>query len=142
MLRAISRLGEAVDSQAEALQGLQRSIGEIFEAAEQGDPEAQYDLGEAYHEGNDIPQNQLLAVKWWLKSADQRCAAAMYMLGQAYSNADGVPRDYVQAYMWFALQWNEPSGVGPRMFFSPAADEILEDLKAKMTPAQLQRLNS
>ncbi len=40
-----------------------QSIEELQARAERGDAEAQYELGEAYAGGSDIPQNYRLAVQ-------------------------------------------------------------------------------
>jgi TPR repeat protein len=71
------------------------------EAAEQGDPEAQFELGKQYAEGKDIPQDYVESAKWYRKAADQGHAIAQYGLGLAYYNANGVARDYAEAVKWF-----------------------------------------
>lgn len=71
------------------------------DAAEKGDPEAQFDLGRKYAEGKEVPLDYVESVKWYRKAADQGHAIAQYGLGLAYYNAKGVPQDYVEALNWF-----------------------------------------
>jgi uncharacterized protein len=71
------------------------------EAAEQGDPEAQFNLGKQYAEGKEVTQNYAESAKWYRKAAEQGHAVAQYGLGLAYYNAKGVPQDYAEAVSWF-----------------------------------------
>jgi len=75
----------------------------LIRAAEQGDAEAQYNLGEAYTKGEGIPQDYAEAVKWTRKAAEQDYPRAQYNLGEAYEIGWGVPQDYISAYMWFNI---------------------------------------
>jgi TPR repeat protein len=75
---------------------------EFKEAAENGDPEAQIDLGLAYDFGNGVPQDDKEAVKWWRKAVEQGHTKAQFALGFMYYKGDGVLENYVQAYAW----WN------------------------------------
>lgn len=91
------------------------------EAAEAGDPEAQYKVGDAYccspREGGGFYNNKL-STEWLCKSAQQGYAPAQYRLGQIYSGdmvdgirilrrvataAVGSPEDRAVAATWFAL---------------------------------------
>jgi TPR repeat protein len=57
-------------------------VAESFrKAAEQGDAEAQYNLGNAYHYGRGVAQDYAEAVKWWRKATEQGSATAQYSLG-------------------------------------------------------------
>ncbi len=40
------------------------------EAAEQGKAEAQFDLGWMYQKGEDVPQDNATAVKWYRRAAE------------------------------------------------------------------------
>lgn len=71
------------------------------DAAEKGDPEAQFNLGRKYAEGKGVSQNYAESVKWYRKAADQGHAVAQYGLGLAYYNAKGVAQDYAEALNWF-----------------------------------------
>ena len=49
--------------------------------AEQGNADAQYNLGVMYAQGKGIPQNHKTAVKWYRLAAKQGDAFAQYNLG-------------------------------------------------------------
>jgi hypothetical protein len=103
--------------------------------AEQGNDEAQYNLGGMYAEGRGVQQNYGKAVKWFRKAAEQGNAMAQYNLGGMYYIGKGVPRDFVLAHMWFNLSISRvPTSEGEKR----EATEIIIDLVAsKMTPAQI-----
>ena len=71
------------------------------DAAEKGDPEAQFNLGKKYAEGKEVTQDFVESTKWYRKAAEQGHAVAQYGLGLAYYNAKGVPQDYAEAVNWF-----------------------------------------
>jgi Sel1 repeat len=70
-------------------------------AAEQGQTDAQYSLGECYYEGNGIARDDKEAVKWFRKAAEQGQADAQYSLGECYYEGNGVARDNIEAFKWF-----------------------------------------
>jgi len=72
-------------------------------AAEQGDADAQCMLGDAYHRGIGVPEDDVEAVKWYRKAADPGLARAQYSLGNAYYTGRGVEQDYVEAVKWYRL---------------------------------------
>ena len=71
--------------------------------ADQGDADAQSNLGLMYDTGQGVPQNAAEAVKWYRLAADQGNASAQYNLGLMYANGQGVTQDYVKAYEWLSL---------------------------------------
>jgi TPR repeat protein len=71
--------------------------------AEQGDTNAQYNIGIMYREGQGVPQDYAEAVKWYRLAADQGDAEAQLNLGTRYAQGQGVPQDYVLAHVWFNL---------------------------------------
>ena len=70
-------------------------------AAEQGDADAQFDLGYMYVVSKGVPENDAEAIKWWRKAAEQGHADAQYELGVAYANGWGVPEDKAEALKWW-----------------------------------------
>jgi len=75
---------------------------EIFKPlAEQGKPEAQYNLGVMYERGRGVAQDYAEAVKWYRKAAKQGFAYAQYNLGVMYDNGRGVSQDYAEAVKWY-----------------------------------------
>ena len=104
-------------------------------AAEQGDAQAQNNLGFMYAEGQGVPQDDAEAVKWYRLAAKQGDARAQFSLGVMYADGRGVPQDYVQAYMWFDLAAARFSALE-----AEGRDQAMKnrDLAAsKMTPAQI-----
>lgn len=114
---------EQGDEEAEALR----------EAAEQGDPNAQFELARSYHniqgsspearaeadrwyhmaaeQGHAQAQvllgyrseNAVEAVRWYRMAAEQGLAAAQFYLGQAYRDGNGVLKDDAEAVRWYRM---------------------------------------
>ncbi len=70
---------------------------ETLKLAEQGDAEAQFDLGWKYDQGEGVPQDYKEAVKWYTKAAGQGIAVAQSRLGRMYETGEGVPQDNKEA---------------------------------------------
>ena len=69
--------------------------------AEQGDADAQFNLGTMYANGQGVPQDYAEAVRWYRKAAEQGHADAQNNLGVMYRNGRGVPQDYAEAVRWY-----------------------------------------
>jgi hypothetical protein len=78
-----------------------QSIATLKEKAASGDAEAQYELGEAYHFGKGVQQDDAQAVEWDRKAGLQGYVYAQFRLGTSYANGLGVPLDKAQAAAWF-----------------------------------------
>lgn len=76
-------------------------IVQLQSKAEAGDASAQATLGKAYQDGNGVPQNDALAVKWLRKAADQGDATSENNLGIMYRMGEGVARDKEEAVRWY-----------------------------------------
>ncbi|MDA8136526.1 MAG: tetratricopeptide repeat protein [Desulfobacteraceae bacterium] len=74
----------------------------LLKAAEQGDVNAQFNLGWMYAEGRGVPQNSKQAVYWYSRAAGQGDASAQFNLGMMYDNGEGVAQDDQQAAHWYA----------------------------------------
>jgi TPR repeat protein len=70
-------------------------------AAEQGDPDAQNNLGVMYQNGRGVRQDDAQAVTWYLKAAEQGHALAQNNLGFMYQNGRSVRQDDSQAVRWY-----------------------------------------
>jgi len=101
------------------------------------DAESQFDIGQAYHDGDGVILNFCLAVKWWLEAGEQGCAAAQHELGAAYSNGIGVDKDLINGHAWFNLAWISNRSVGPRIFFTPSSEECRDQVEQMMTEEQI-----
>ena len=71
--------------------------------AEQGDAEAQLNLGIRYANGEGAPEDDAEAVKLYLLAAKQGLARAQNYLGIMHANGDGVPQSNVRAYIWWSV---------------------------------------
>ena len=72
-------------------------------AAEQGDADAQFDLGFMYATGRGVPQDDVEAVRWYRLATEQGHARAQITLGVMYATGRGVPQDDVEAVRWYRL---------------------------------------
>ena len=83
------------------------AITEIRRQAEQGDADAQFNLGVMYDTGEGVPQDYGEALRWYRLAADQDHASAQVSLGFMYGNGEGVPQDYGEALRWYRLSANQ-----------------------------------
>ena len=100
----------ALDKQTEDCQ-----ISDLRSKAEQGDAEAQYNLGMLYYEGHGVTQDYATARHWWEQAAAHGNASAQFRLGVLYQKGRGVPQDDTTAREWFeksAVQGGVKIGVG------------------------------
>ena len=71
------------------------------EAAPDGDPQSQFEMGKKYAAGEGVLQDDTEAVKWYRKAAEQGHARAQNNLGWMYENGLGVPQDDTEAVKWY-----------------------------------------
>lgn len=79
--------------------------------AEEGDAEAQFELGGKYKKGitkhvkaagqGDLAQDLTASLSWWRKAAEQGHAGAQFRLGEAFSKGIGARPDYAEAVKWY-----------------------------------------
>jgi TPR repeat protein len=93
---------------------------------------SQFYLGTLYEKGLGVPQDNILAAKWYRKSADQGNTDAQLNLAVLYVYGKGVPQDFVLAHMWLNLATSKSTA-------ELQADmvKIRDMLAASMTPAQI-----
>ena len=72
-------------------------------AAEQGNVDAQYNLGVKYEYGKGVAQDYKQAVAWYRKAAEQGDVDAQRILGMMYDNGVGVVQDNKLAYVWSSV---------------------------------------
>jgi TPR repeat protein len=70
-------------------------------SAEQGDAEAQFNLGFCYDDERGVAKDYVEAVKWYRKAAEQNFAPAQFNLGYCYANGQGVVKDKGEAVKWY-----------------------------------------
>ena len=90
--------GRAVQVQLE-----QENLDAVQQAAEQGDGEAQYNLGVLYGRGRGVPLDDAEAVRWYRSAAEQGHAPAQFNLGASYDFGRGVIEDVDDAVRWYRL---------------------------------------
>ena len=71
-------------------------------AAEQGNAQAQFNLGVMYGLGQGVPHDDTQAVAWFLKAAEQGNAYAQTNLGVMYKDGRGVAPDDARAVAWYS----------------------------------------
>lgn len=69
--------------------------------AEQGNADAQYNLGIMYREGLGVDKDYFLAKEMFHKAAVQGLSKAQNNLGMVYRSGQGAPQDYTEAFQWF-----------------------------------------
>lgn len=97
--------------------------------ADQGNAQAQKDLGDCYANGWGVTRDPAQAMTWYLKAADQKNADAQGQIAQMYEAGEGVKQDVAQAYMWYSLAAAVEVQVGAKARLKMLAD--------KMTPEQI-----
>lgn len=73
----------------------------LRQAAADGDPRAQFEVGAIYTEGTLVPKDLNQAEIWYERSAAQGFAPAQYRLGNLYEHGEGVKKDLEQAKLWY-----------------------------------------
>ncbi len=76
--------------------------------AEQGDAEAQINVGEIFERGLGGEPNYQAALIWYQKAAEQGNARAQFNLGTLYEQGLGVGKDKMQALNWYRKAWGMP----------------------------------
>jgi uncharacterized protein len=79
------------------------ALREFTPLAEQGDADAQYNLGLMYANGQGVPEDDRAAVKWYTLAAEQGFSLPQFGLGVMYANGEGVIQNNVIAHMLWNL---------------------------------------
>jgi len=72
----------------------------LKQAADAGQPEAQYNLGYSYQQGIEVVQDDSIANMWYMKSAKQGFADAEFKLSFSYALGRGCRKDMKAAVYW------------------------------------------
>ena len=70
-------------------------------AADQGDADAQFELGWHYETGSGVEKDESEAVRWYQEAADQGHMGAQFELGWHYETGRGVEEDESEAVRWY-----------------------------------------
>jgi len=98
-----SHLPELEVDVAEFYKNRPKDSEELLTRAEQGDTDAQCEIGWLYANEEYMPQSYTEASKWYMLAAEKGHARAQAHLGNAFKYGKGVPEDILKAYAWLSL---------------------------------------
>ncbi|OVA00449.1 Sel1-like [Macleaya cordata] len=107
----------------------------LVEAADMGDPEAQYELGRRLRIENNYVQSDQQAFYYLEKAVDQLHPGALYLLGAVYLTGDCVQRDIASA-LWCFHRASEKGHAGAAIAYGSLL------LKGAKIPEALTKFNS
>ena len=104
------------------------SVLQMMEKAKTGDPEAEFELANAFFEGKNVPRDEAKGLALLQRAAHDGLPQAQFQMGER-TFADGTNHDsYVEAYLWYSLAHRGSV---------EHSDERLATLESQMTPEQL-----
>ncbi len=110
------------------------------ELAETGNPNAQYNLGMLYTEGNGTPKNEEKSFYWFLLAAEAGNAQAQLIIATRYSKGIGIKPDPVKAYKWILIsRITFANSRQDREATNADLDNIIRIISQNMTPEELER---
>jgi TPR repeat protein len=68
--------------------------------ADDGDVDAQYDLGIRYYSGDGLEKDYEKAIRWFLMASEQDDAQAQFNLGIMYGRGEGTDKDVNKSMQW------------------------------------------
>jgi hypothetical protein len=80
-----------------------KAYKELKPLADDGEPTAQYMLGEMFRMGQGVKKDEPAAVKWYKKAAEGGSPEGQYALGMCYATGVGTEVDMISAYQWLSL---------------------------------------
>lgn len=100
----------------------------FLKAAEQGNAEAQFSLGNMYAEGHGVPQDDQQSISWFSKAAEQGFMPAQVNLGVMYAQGQGVERNLIEAHKWLNIAGGAVDEEGL---------DLRETVEEQMTPDEI-----
>ena len=79
----------------------QAALGVWNELAEQGHPDAQFNLAIMHFEGIGVAADPARAIDWFERAANQGDPIAAYNLGVIHAEGNGVEQDHALAVQWY-----------------------------------------
>ncbi|KAF5725819.1 hypothetical protein HS088_TW23G00549 [Tripterygium wilfordii] len=107
----------------------------LVEAADMGDPDAQYELGSHMRVENDYVQSDQQAFYYLEKAVDQLHPGALYLLGAVYLTGDCVKQDLASA-LWCFHRASEKGHAGAAIAYGSLL------LRGAQVPESLTKFNS
>jgi putative methionine-R-sulfoxide reductase with GAF domain len=92
-----------LDQRSAAERPRPKSLAELRKLADQGDAEAQWQMGVRFHNGEGVPHDDAQAMQWFQRAAERGHVTAQGALGAYYFAARGVPKDLSKAYFWSVI---------------------------------------
>lgn len=80
-------------------ESLPLALENCIDAAESGDIQAQFEMGELYYHGERAERDLDQAISWYEQASVQGHPDAQYRLGLMHMNGEGVERNLPQAYI-------------------------------------------
>lgn len=80
-------------------ESLELALDNCRTAAEEGDMQAQFEMGDLYYQGERIERDLDTALAWFEEASVQGHPAAQYRLGLMHYQGEGVERNLPQAYI-------------------------------------------
>ena len=127
---AMMKLAQSYDSGTSIFKSDHSSAYRWYlKAADGGDPQAQYKVGEMLVLGDGVAENAPLACSYFLKSAENNNPQAQFMVAEMYRIGKGVEKDGKKANQWYKrgaelgnsdcqFAWSKRLEKGDGMFFS------------------------
>lgn len=97
--RARRRL-EAIEGKLSAPGGESVALKWYQDLADQGEPDAQYNLGFMYETGFSVPKDNGRAAQWYERAAEKKNVPAQLRLGLMYLSGNGVKQSEILAAKW------------------------------------------
>ena len=96
--------------------GKSMSEADLFEAATNGNADAQFALARRYCDGDGVAEDCVAAFNWFKMAAEQGHVKAQCCLGQMYEGAGGVVSNFVEAAKWYRAAAEQGYAEGQRRF--------------------------
>lgn len=103
------------------LRNFELALGLLTLSSEDGDQDAQYNLGYMYSSGIGVEKNYQIANRWYRESAEQGHASAQMALAISYLSGAGITRDPNTG-----SQWLKRSGDKKPNLFQSESDMLAE----------------
>lgn len=107
-----------------------KAFKEFKPLAEQGNVDAQFEVGFAYYYGQGVLKDYAKGLKWSQMAAKQGNRKAQSILGSIYADGKGVLKDNLTAHMWYNI-----SSANEHLY----AGEFRDKLEKKMTSDAIER---
>jgi TPR repeat protein len=101
----------------------------LMKYADEGNAEAQFELGNLYAEGELLEQDWQKAAMWWMNAAERDHHLAQLKIGQLFLAGRGVKRDKKGAFKYLFLACYAKV---------PGADEAMDQLSGQFAADELE----